>query len=152
MALLVIALSSCGYHLRGENGDAELSESIAVQWGGNQDRAFEQRLMALIASRGGVVDQNAATNATIMLSPIEHDIMTIAEDGGPSLTRLTRTAKVSFAKQGQEDKVFNVAASADVSFNPNQVLSDQLEKAEYKTVIDTELANRIVTQLVYQLK
>lgn len=152
---ILLAVSACGYHLQGTHELPAQIDEIAVQFSGNRDTAFESKLLSKIATQGVNVTADAKVLVELALENVEKELITVAEDGGPSLTRYSRSALVSVSSTAEPAKKpsrIRASASEDVVLSPNQVLSDQLEKAEYQAVIDRALIDKILTILAYQLR
>jgi len=147
-----IAVSACGFHLRGKLPLSNTVKVIAVTAEETAETQLRERVVEALKFAGATVVQDPATaSATLNLYRVDfkRTVRTIDTRGkatGYTIEYIVRFKVVSAdGKELRHSK--NIVMRRDYNFDPNQVLQKEDEERDLKEDMEKELSQQILRQL-----
>ncbi len=154
ITILMLALTGCGFHLRGTTVLSKLPDSLGTIYiqGVNTNQGLGRELKRnLINSGASIVDSYAEGSAilTIVESSIERRMLTVDTDAKVSEYELRGIVRFSVSDISGELLVEDqqVERQRDYQFDKNQVLSSEEEERLLREQLNQQLVQAVLRRL-----
>lgn len=148
LVLMAVALSACGFHLR---GNIPLPDGIKNMFVNAPTGTFKDQLEDVIAQAGGNLQPSRAS-ADVVLRVIEarsdRNVGTLDERGKVNSYNLVFRVKYHLLDlDGNRLREGDLQETRQYNFNAEQVIESESEEAELLDSMEQDIALRIVRQL-----
>lgn len=148
VSLLSLAVSACGFHLR---GNIPLPDGIKKMFVQSPQGSFKETLEDVIVNTGGEVQASrGAADVILVVEEAKSDrtIGTLDQRGKVDSYNVVFTVSyVLRDKAGKELRSSSLQESRRYNFNPEQVIESESEEADLLADMEQDIALRIVRQL-----
>ena len=141
LALLTLALTACGFHLKGsERGDGHLRE-ISLHWPNGADSTFQNALEAALQQQH--ITLNDAAAVRLQIDPTDQDRIRTAI-GGKGDTQEIDSVHIRLEKNGATLGEQPFSSRSNVRYRSNTYLGSSAEEDEAHQQLARDNADKLI--------
>jgi len=148
ISVLMLTLTACGFHLR---GNIPLPAGMDTLFVKAPTGSFKNKLEQVLQNAGATIaTSKAGAKATIQITKMElsNEVGTLDERGkANSYTLVLMVSYKLVDPEGIEHRQANLVERRRYNFNPEQVIESESEERELKIDMEQSIALRIIRQL-----
>ena len=147
LALLTLALTACGFHLKGsERGDGHLRE-ISLHWPNGADSTFQNALEAALQQQH--ITLNDAAAVRLQIDPTDQDRIrtAIGGKGDTQEIELFDSFRATISENGETRGSQTFTARSNVLYRSNAYLGSRAEEAEAHQQLARDNAGKLIRYL-----